>query len=614
MDFDSTTRTLLMVLGIGLVIFVHELGHFLAARLCGVRVETFSLGFGPRLFGWRRGETMYQLALLPIGGFCRMAGEDPASADGAPAPYELRAKSVGQRFFIYSGGVLMNVLFALVAMPLVMFLGVPFSEPVVGEVVRGGPAWHARIEPGARILAINGAPVAAFDFIEPEVALGPQHSTEIVVLDPGASRPRTVQVTPRYNEELGINTIGVRAGADRSGAVAVAPDSAAALAGLSDDDRIVAVRCELPELALDEQLALVTSRGGALELELARAGQPDRTITIEPQVREREKRRMLGVGPLADEVQDLRAGPVLDQLGLRVGDRIVSVNGEWLRRAFDLERALCRSEQGLSMTVERGSKAVELRGPALGRAQALALARDIALRIPKKAVAIYLQPHASVRGVLADGDRILAANGVELNGWDEFLPLVRSAADEDRSLLLEIARRSANGEFEVSALTVSAGPAMDILYGFAQREAYYTYQADGALEALRVGVQANVKFARDTWAMVQRMLLGQVSGKNMGGIISIGVVSYSWSEHGVLKLLFFLCMLSINLAFINVLPIPLLDGGHLFFLIVEKLKGSPVSERVFGYSQVVGLVLILTLLVYVTYNDIMRWSRFLSDS
>jgi regulator of sigma E protease len=92
------------------------------------------------------------------------------------------------------------------------------------------------------------------------------------------------------------------------------------------------------------------------------------------------------------------------------------------------------------------------------------------------------------------------------------------------------------------------------------------------------------------------------------------VVSYSWSEHGVLKLLFFLCMLSINLAFINVLPIPLLDGGHLFFLVIEKLQGRPVSERVFGYSQVVGLVLILTLLVYVTYNDIMRWSGLLSGS
>jgi regulator of sigma E protease len=85
-------------------------------------------------------------------------------------------------------------------------------------------------------------------------------------------------------------------------------------------------------------------------------------------------------------------------------------------------------------------------------------------------------------------------------------------------------------------------------------------------------------------------------------------VSYSWAALGIAKLLFFLCMLSLQLAFINVLPVPLLDGGHLFFLAIEKIKGSPVSERVFGYSQMVGLVLILSLVVYVTYNDIQRWS------
>lgn len=614
MDLDSTWRTLLMVFGIGLVIFVHELGHFLAARMCGVRVETFSMGFGPRLFGWRRGATLYQVALLPIGGFCRMAGEDPSAQDARPAPYELRAKSVGQRFFIYSGGVLMNVIFALLAMPLVLFLGVAFSEPVVGEVERGGPAWHARIEPGARILSVNGAPIAAFDFIEHEVALGSPQSTEVVVMDPGASVPRTVRMTPRYQEQMGINTIGVRSGADRDGAIVVAPESPAALAGLDDSDRLVGVECPLTQLPLEDQLALVTSQGGPLTVRVVRGDDEPRWVTIAPQQREREGRRMLGIGPTADEVADLRANPALTALGLRVGDRVLRVNGRRLHRPYDFELALSAGGDATTFQIERAGERKELVGPALSPSEALVLARDIAFKIPTSAVAIYLLPNASVRGVLEDGDRVLAANGVELNGWDAFLPMVKSAADEDRSLLLRVARESGDGEAQISERTVSAGAAKDTLYGFAQREALYTYRANGALEALRVGVQANWKFGRDTWSMVQRMLLGQVSSKNMGGIISIGVVSYSWSEHGVLKLLFFLCMLSINLAFINVLPIPLLDGGHLFFLIVEKLKGSPVSERVFGYSQVVGLVLILTLLVYVTYNDIMRWSRLLGDS
>ena len=84
-------------------------------------------------------------------------------------------------------------------------------------------------------------------------------------------------------------------------------------------------------------------------------------------------------------------------------------------------------------------------------------------------------------------------------------------------------------------------------------------------------------------------------------------MSHSFAAVGLTKLFYFLCMLSMNLAFLNVLPIPVLDGGHLFFLIVEKIKGSPVSERVLGYSQIVGVVLILSLMIYVTYNDLMRW-------
>ena len=85
MDLDSLWRFAQMVLGIGLVIFVHELGHFLAARLCGVRVEIFSLGFGPRLLGWRRGPTMYQIALVPLGGFCRWPARSAASTAAARA-------------------------------------------------------------------------------------------------------------------------------------------------------------------------------------------------------------------------------------------------------------------------------------------------------------------------------------------------------------------------------------------------------------------------------------------------------------------------------------------------------------------------------------------------
>jgi regulator of sigma E protease len=135
----------------------------------------------------------------------------------------------------------------------------------------------------------------------------------------------------------------------------------------------------------------------------------------------------------------------------------------------------------------------------------------------------------------------------------------------------------------------------------------YLYRSSSFAGAIRFGVASSWNIMRQSWLMLQRMLFNEVSPKNVGGIITIGAVSYHVADTGWTKLLFFLCLLSINLAFINVLPIPVLDGGHLAFLIVEKIKGTPVSRRTLEYSQMVGVVLLLTLMVYVTYNDLVRW-------
>jgi len=163
------------------------------------------------------------------------------------------------------------------------------------------------------------------------------------------------------------------------------------------------------------------------------------------------------------------------------------------------------------------------------------------------------------------------------------------------------------GQPSVLSLAAALTPPQLRDYGIGLRPATYVYQASGLADAVQVGFKASWKFVVDAWLTLKRILFGQVSSENIGGIITIAAVSYSWAEEGLAKLFFVLCMLSMNLAFINVLPIPVLDGGHLFFLIVEKIKGSPVSERVLGYSQVVGVVLILSLMIYVTYNDLMRW-------
>ena len=126
------------------------------------------------------------------------------------------------------------------------------------------------------------------------------------------------------------------------------------------------------------------------------------------------------------------------------------------------------------------------------------------------------------------------------------------------------------------------------------------------MEAARVGCAYAVYMLKHVYVTLKKIFVREVSPRNLSGIITIAYVSRSLAESGLASLFFFLSVLSLNLAFINLLPIPILDGGHLFFLLVEKIKGSPVSDRVMGYSQLVGLVMVLALLLYVTYNDLMR--------
>ncbi len=601
----------MVALGIGLVIFVHELGHFLAARWCGVRVEVFSLGFGPRLFGWRRNGTMYQLSAVPLGGYVKMAGEEGVEEGQAPRSDELPAKSIGQRFLIYSGGVVMNVIFALVVFPLILMAGVRFPEPIV-DVVPGGPAWQAGMQPDSRVLSVNGNDVYAFHHIIQEVALGSPEGTDLVVLDPGSKTPRNVHVVPTYNKALGAYAIGVTAPTDSEGRIEVTPGSPAAAAGLHDGDAIVEVVGGISGLPVFEQLGDREQTGNPVTLRVKRADGTEATVTITPRPAEKPPLR-LGVGPLYGHVDDLRPSPFVDATGLKKGDRIAEVDGQPILFAFDILRAISRVEQGadeaartLHLKVEREGATVDLTGPVLKPGDTLRFDRDVAITHESVGARIAVTPHsAAAEAGIQSGDRIVSIDGKGVARFEDILEAAKKATVDD-PLDLVVERGPADARTTIIA-SVALKPIALPEYGVNSREPTYIYKATSPGQAVKVGIFSSWKLVQESWLTLKRILLGSVSGSNIGGIITISVVSHSWAADGIAKLLFFLCMLSMNLAFLNVLPIPLLDGGHLFFLLIEKVKGSPVSERVLGYSQLVGIVLIVSLMVYVTYNDVVRW-------
>lgn len=614
MTLQDLLSVLLVPLGIGLVIFVHELGHFMAARWCGARVEVFSLGFGAKLFGWRRGDTLFQVAAIPLGGYVKVAGE---YHDGtAPRePGTLSSLNVPQRFLYYSGGVIMNVIFALVVLPLVMFAGLPAESPIIGTPTAGMPAWAAGLPPGSRIVSVNGEEIVDFQHLVTAVAVNGKEPLDVVAESDGVQA--AYKIVPEYNEEDGIYRIGVPFGLDPSGQIRVRDDSAAAEAGLREGDRLIAVEGATDGMTLERQLFLPMINGKDVTVRVMGEDGAERTVTVAPR-RDKKGPRRIGVGSSRTLVGSVRTtGPAADviaELGLRAGDRLVAVQGQPVLEERSLEAALGGIAPGATLSVEilRGDAPEILTANLPESLAPVLVAGDIHLEGEEGSQRVVVMPGTPAeRAGLVSGDEIISIDGQAMSSWTEILETIQAATKEKATLSI-LAYRGApdptTQKREEIVVTVAGEPTPLPDYGFAVGVARFTLKAESLGDAIVVGTRATTRFMSDVWRQLKKMLFtDEISSKNLGGIISISVISFDTASQGLPKLFFFLAILSINLAIINLLPIPILDGGHLLFLLVEAIKGSPVSERTFGYSQVVGLVMIMSLMVYVTYQDIVRW-------
>ncbi|MCA9290427.1 MAG: site-2 protease family protein, partial [Phycisphaerales bacterium] len=251
-------NVLLMVVGFGLLIFVHELGHFLAAKWAGIRTDGFAVGMGPVMFSYRRGvglgwgpseprvkaltgrgaldlsdadlerlgigETEYSLRWLPVGGFVKMLGQDdmdPGSRSADPRSYTMCP--VGKRMIVVSAGVVMNIILALVLFVVCFLVGVRFEAPVVGEVVAGLPAAEAHVvngtalgitEPGIRpgdtVISVDGDPIVTFADLQMATAMAkPDTALTVIAERPGVETPLEFTLTPRKDPGSGLLSVGI---------------------------------------------------------------------------------------------------------------------------------------------------------------------------------------------------------------------------------------------------------------------------------------------------------------------------------------------------------------------------------------------------------------------
>ena len=257
------TSLLAFLFVLGVLVFVHEAGHFVMARRIGVRVLCFSLGFGPKILKYRRGDTEYCVSAIPLGGYVKMAGESPDDPRSGRDD-EFMSKSKWQRFLILIMGPATNILFAVVVMTLVLYQGaeVPRYEqqpPEIGAVVEESPAERAGIRPGDLILQVSGRPVQTW--MELQLAVLPRAGRELeLVVRGGDGVQRTARLTPQAEGQFQLGEIGVLPQMHPQ-VHSILPGEPAERAGIRADDVILAVDGE-PVENQGELIATINASAG----------------------------------------------------------------------------------------------------------------------------------------------------------------------------------------------------------------------------------------------------------------------------------------------------------------------------------------------------------------
>ena len=287
----TTILSFLFVLGV--LVFVHELGHFAAARRLGVRVLTFSLGFGPKLLRIQRGDTEYCVSAIPLGGYVKMAGENPDDPRTG-RPDEFLSRTKWERFQILIMGPVMNIVLAIVVMAVVLAQGaeVPIYEdqpPLVGAVTPGSTAELAGIRAGDRILSVAGEGVETWEDLFLAVGTRADRDVSLSLLRDGQTR--SVTVHPVAEDRFGMASIGVLPDSNPIVSSVLAGEPAEK-AGLKDGDIVLAVNGE--RMATRTQLVAAISRNGGREIELTiKRGTEELRIRATPE--QRGDRGLLGV-------------------------------------------------------------------------------------------------------------------------------------------------------------------------------------------------------------------------------------------------------------------------------------------------------------------------------
>lgn len=544
------------------LIFVHELGHFMFAKLFGVKVMTFSLGFGPKLVRLRGRETEYCLGVLLFGGYVKML---EASKSDIVFPEDrhrtFESLSVLKRVTIVLAGPVMNLLF-----PVLLYFAVFVSEgpqlaPTVGVVLPGHPA-HGKLQAGDRVMAINGQEIGTFDELQRVVTSSPGELLRFKVF--------------RDNRHVEVEVL--------------AEETTALLGSSAHGDFVPATPLDIEE------------RVGSIGI-MSSAPAP-----------------VVGVpNPQSPAFRG----------GLRTFDVVIQVAGRPVRRFMDLDREFAATRgETVPVTYLRPIRVPDALGGlaemAVYEAGVVALTPDPAgldllgrtgIESADLYVAYVREGSSFDKAELRPGDRLLRLDDEEIPAWSTFLERVRKASDKPHRIEFLAARdgRRHSGTFEVRRVEFTDEQGQDFVVYMLGRSVI-DHWAPVAIEnlvthptpvryALTKAVEETVRVTRFTFVMFVRLLQGRISLDSISGPISIFRVAGEEGRKGPGYFIWVMALISINLGLLNLLPIPVLDGGHLGFLALETAMRRPVPLRIRELAHLFGMGILLGMMVLVFKND-----------
>jgi len=691
-DLSTAANLVLVIIGFGSLILVHELGHFLAAKWAKVRVHDFAIGFGPAICSYRKGmglrvgstigeyeerlrklgkhpardsldgvsDTEYRLNWFPLGGYVRMLGQDdanPGSQSDAPDSYT--SKPVWKRMVIISAGVVMNILVAAALFIAVFMHGRVAPAPVVGAVTAGSPAAMAQPasesqglvgEPGLRagdeVVSIDGKPAHTFADLQIAAATArPGDPKRFTVRRDGVAQPVTFIVRPEKSEAGPGVQIGVAPAA--SGTIAeflpgdadLARDAltSAGLEGVWSNWRLVDVDGRPAETWRDLDAAIDEAGGEPVTVvfESPAGERVERTVRAEPSLQYAgasvpQSEATMGVPHLVGLMPPMRvreATRAAAAAALEPGDVFTRIETlEWpdlpggLRTLWSVrggEAALTVLRDGERVETSVGVSQQGMLGVSLDAAGAPAVVTRVAPATTTSGEERDAWPAATLD--LPPGTRIEMVDGMQVATFADLRAALRAAtldaleAESAGSVSLTV-RLPLPGvtESEEVAITI---PHADIAALHAlgwvnpvDRMFFMPVttlqKAEGPIAALGMGLHETHRIVRLTYLTLLRFFQGSVEIEQFSGPVGIAHVGTRIAQDGFISLLFFLAVISANLAVLNFLPLPIVDGGHMVYLAIEGVTGKPVSVAVQNIAALLGLALIAGFFLVVTFNDI----------